>query len=200
MGRRSTHTPEELRELILSAAEDIIEQGGLGELSAREVARRIDYSPGTLYNIFENLADLLLHVEARVLSRLDERLEQATAKTVGEEAIRRLAIAYLEFSHERPRLWNLLFEHHMPHSTTVPDWYSQRLNKPMSRLEHLIKQLGGGDEAWSKRNAQGLWAALHGVASLSTTHKVGHITIECAKDVMNELVGNYLAGLACKPK
>lgn len=201
MGRRSSHTPEELRELILSAAEDIIESGGLAELSAREIARRIEYSPGTLYNMFDNLADLVLRVEARVLARLDQRLEEATSGVKGEQAIRRFAATYLAFSHERPRLWNLLFEHHMPHSTVVPAWYQERLEAPLARLEKLLKQQsGGGDSNWCKRNARALWAGLHGVASLSTTNKVGHITIESAHDVLDTLVSCYLAGLMTKKK
>ena len=58
MGRRSSHTAEELRELILDASTALISEGGLASLSAREVARRIGYSPGTLYNVFENLDDV----------------------------------------------------------------------------------------------------------------------------------------------
>lgn len=197
MGRRSAHSPEELRELILTAAEDIIETGGLTELSAREIARRIEYSPGTLYNMFENLGDLVLHVEARVLTRLDQRLEEATDGLRGEEAIRKYANAYLEFSHERPRLWNLLFEHHMPVGSPMPDWYQKQLGAPLARLEREINCMGRGtDPTWGLRNARALWAAMHGVASLSTTRKVGHITMDCARGVLDELVGNYLAGLA----
>ena len=74
MGRRSTHTPQQLRELILDAAQEIIQAQGLAGLSAREIARRIEYSPGTIYNMFENLDDVVLNVEARVLDALDGRL------------------------------------------------------------------------------------------------------------------------------
>ena len=42
MGRRSSHTPQQLKDLILEAAYDIIETQGLAGLSAREIARRID--------------------------------------------------------------------------------------------------------------------------------------------------------------
>jgi len=51
MGRRSIHSAEELRELIIQAATDIVERDGLAGLSAREIAKRIGYSPGTLYNV-----------------------------------------------------------------------------------------------------------------------------------------------------
>ena len=79
MGRRSTHTPEQLRQLILDAAQSIIETNGLAGLSAREIARRIGYSPGTIYNVFQNLDDVVLHIEARVLDALDERLTDRRA-------------------------------------------------------------------------------------------------------------------------
>ena len=60
MGRRSQHSPEVLREMILDAAEAIVAEGGLTLLSAREIAKRIEYSPGTLYNIFQNLDDVVV--------------------------------------------------------------------------------------------------------------------------------------------
>ncbi len=74
MGRRSSHTPEELRELIIQAATDLIEHGGLTGLSAREIARKIGYSPGTLYNVFADIDDLILTIEYRLLERLSLRL------------------------------------------------------------------------------------------------------------------------------
>ena len=43
MGRRSIHTPDELRELIIEATTGIVEQDGLEGLSAREIAKRVGY-------------------------------------------------------------------------------------------------------------------------------------------------------------
>jgi AcrR family transcriptional regulator len=196
MGRRSTHAPDELRRLVLDAAEKIIENDGLAGLSAREVARRVGYSPGTLYNIFEGLDDLILNVEARMLSALDERLATALAGECGADAVRRFAQSYLAFSRERPRLWNLLSEHHVPHSFTVPQWYQDKLEMPVARLETAIAPIvGTGDPVHVRRSARALWAGLHGVSSLSTTDKVGQVTIEAANELLDELVETYLAGL-----
>ena len=66
MGRRSVHSPEELRQLILDASQTIVERNGITGLSAREIARMIGYSPGTLYNIFENLDDVLLTLQVQL--------------------------------------------------------------------------------------------------------------------------------------
>lgn len=196
MGRRSAHTPDELRQLVLDAAEEIIENDGLAGLSARQIARQIGYSPGTLYNLFANLDDLILHVEVRVLSRLDERLAAALADSRGEDALRRFATAYLAFSRERPRLWNLLFEHHMPASFAVPQWYQDKLEMPLGRLEAIIGALVGADDPVRvKRLARALWAGVHGLTSLSATSKVCSITLEAANELIEELVEIFLSGL-----
>src|SRR5262245_50183613 len=135
MGRRSTHTPQQLRELILDAAQDIIQNQGLAGLSAREVARRIEYSPGTIYNMLENLDDVVLHVEARVLDALDKRLSGLLAGGYASDRVDRRAQAYLSFTHETPRLWNRLVEHHVPAKAQLPRWYQQKLEGLMAKVK-----------------------------------------------------------------
>ena len=197
MGRRSTHTPEQLRQLILDAAQAIIEVNGLAGLSAREIARRIGYSPGTIYNMFQNLDDVVLHIEARVLDALDERLTAALADGAPEEKVSRLAEAYLGFTHERPKLWNLLFEHYMPADSQTPAWYQQKLELLMSRVETAMAPLFPADAEMDRhRAARVLWAGVHGITSLATANKLSNVTTEAASLLVRDLIKNYLAGVA----
>jgi AcrR family transcriptional regulator len=188
MGRRSTHTPQQLRELILDAAQEIIEVQGIAGLSAREIARRIGYSPGTIYNMFENLDDVVLHIEARVLDALDGRLAAVLNDGDASTRVTRLALAYLAFTHEKPKLWNLLFEHHMPAGTALPSWYQQKLEMLMSRVEAaLAPDFGPGQEMERERAARVLWA---------TADKLSVVTTDTASRLIEDLVGTYLSGLA----
>jgi AcrR family transcriptional regulator len=197
MGRRSTHTPEQLRQLILDAAQSIIETNGLSGLSAREIARRIGYSPGTIYNMFENLDDVVLHVEARVLDALDQRIATAMEEGAPKDKVVRLAETYLAFTSERPKLWNLLFEHYMPGGSDTPPWYQQKLEMLMSRVETAMAPLFPPEaDAERQRAARVLWAGVHGITSLSTANKLSNVTTEAAALLVRDLIHNYLAGLA----
>lgn len=199
MGRRSIHTAEELRELILQAATELIERDGLAGLSAREIARRIGYSPGTLYNVFENLDDLVLTIEARLLDRLAARLGDLPAAGSPEARVMQLARAYLDFTHENPKLWNLLFEHHMPAGKQVPGWYQTKLDGLMTRIEETLEPLTDRtDPAALKRAARALWSGVHGITSLSTADKLSNITSESAGPLVEDLVSTYLAGLRAR--
>jgi len=196
VGRRSIHTGQELRELILQAAQDLIQRDGLAGLSAREIARRIEYSPGTIYNVFENLDDVVLHVEARLLDALDARLAAQPRSGDAGENLRQLAKSYLQFTHEHPKLWNLLFEHHMPAGSVVPAWYQQKLDNLMRRIEQALEPLLGAEDAAAlQRSARVLWAGVHGITSLSTADKLSNVTTETAGPLVDDLVTNYLDGI-----
>jgi AcrR family transcriptional regulator len=196
MGRRSAHTPQQLRELILDAAQAIIETSGLGGLSAREIARRIGYSPGTIYNMFQNLDDVVLHVEGRILDELDARLAAMARDGDAATSTLRLAHTYLTFTAERPRLWNLLFEHHLPKDSPLPAWYQQKFEALAARIEEvlapLFPEVAG---AQRKQAARALWASVHGIASLSTADKVSAVIAGNAGSLVEELVQCFIAGL-----
>jgi AcrR family transcriptional regulator len=106
----------------------------------------------------------------------------------------RLAREYLTFTSERPRLWNLLFEHHLPAATPVPGWYQDKLDTLMHRVEDVLKPLGA-DPASTARSASVLWAGVHGITSLATADKLSTISCETAQAMIEDLVGTYLAGL-----
>jgi AcrR family transcriptional regulator len=188
-----------LRELILQASTDLIQDGGLDALSAREVARRIGYSAGTLYNVFKNLDDLVLTIEGRLLDQLSAKLAQVTPSAKPEDHVLEMARVYLKFTQDNPRLWNLLFEHHLPPNRDIPTWYQQKLDGLMAHVAGavapLMPEAGDGDV---HRAASVLWAGVHGITSLSTADKLSVVTAESANQLVDDLVRSYLRGLAAR--
>ncbi len=177
MGRRSAHTAEELRELIIQAATELIRESGFGGLSAREIARRISYSPGTLYNVFEDLDDLVLTIEGRLLDQLTSALTdvpragtQATRSGASQRFMSPSRVAI-------PSSGTCCSSITCRAGREVPAWYQQKLEGLMSKVEEALQPLVGEDvdPEMVRRSAKTLWAGVHGITSLSTADKLSII-------------------------
>jgi AcrR family transcriptional regulator len=79
MAKRSEHTQEELKELVLSAAEAIVTEEGFSALKVRRIAAEIGYTVGSIYMVFTNMADLTVHINAKTLDAISAQLEQVQA-------------------------------------------------------------------------------------------------------------------------
>jgi AcrR family transcriptional regulator len=200
MARRSTHSPEELRHSILVAAKGIIEREGLVGLTAREIARSIGYSPGTLYNIFENLDDILLTLQTQLLSDLVEVMSHVVI-SAGATAdplitIDALARAYLEYALANKRMWNLLFTHYLPNGMTAPQALHDNINAVGSIVASLLAPIMPGATRQELDVAsRALWAGVHGITAVAVTDKGPTMTTATAHVFVKQLTTAYTRGL-----
>lgn len=112
MARRSDHSRQELEDLILEQAHKHMEEVGFARFSAREVAKRIGYSVGTLYNVYGTLDRLLAAVNTRTFALWADALEAALARG-GPDRIATLVDGYFRFARAHHRLWHAIYEHHL---------------------------------------------------------------------------------------
>jgi len=172
MARRNDHSPEELRRLAVEAARAIAAEEGLRGLTVRRVAERIGYAPGTLYNLFSNLDELVLRVNAETLDRMAEALEAAAESPLPQRAAA-LVYAYFDTIAAEPLIWGMLFEHRLPPGQELPDWYNER-------LERLVGIAGAGlgplmadwPETERRQAIVAMWAGLHGISTLTVSAKL----------------------------
>ncbi len=196
MGRRSDHSREELYELALATARRIVEKEGLPGLTARNVARAMGYAPGTLYNLFGNLDDMIVHLNARTLDDLNDRLSVDLGAGSPEEVLGRMLSGYLDFLEENSNLWNLLFEHKLPGDRKIPDWYAGKVDKVLSLVEEVLSPLFAEDRQDQKRDAACiLWASLHGICSLYQAGKLDVLTSTSVREMAEALLSNFISGL-----
>ena len=194
MARRSDHTREELTELAIDAALALIEADGLARFSARQVAARIGYTVGTLYNVFGSYDELLLRVNARTLDHWYEFL-QTRLKRGKTEPLRVLARGYVDYARTHHNRWIALFEHHGDKSKPLPGWYEERIKRFFAMLEDTIPRSAGHDRRKVKRDSQVLWAGIHGISILSLTGRLDLVGAESNEMLVNALIDNYLKGL-----
>ena len=141
MGRRSDHTRAELEELIVAAGHALVAEVGYAGFSAREVAKRIGYSVGTLYNVFASLDDLMLAINSRTFvewaASIAGRLENA-----GEDRIAVLVDSYFDFATTNRNLWMAIYDHRLPPGVPFPDRYAQRRRVLTAIVERVPRQIG----------------------------------------------------------
>jgi AcrR family transcriptional regulator len=194
MARRYDHTREELYDLLLKAAADLVERDGISALSARRVTEWIGYSAGTLYNVFDNLSDLILHLNARTLDTLFGELNDLDLDGPPEEGALTLAFGYIDFTRNHPQLWALLFAPNLPKGVALPDWHYERIAKLLALLERAIAPLfEAGEEEARHHTARVLWTSLHGMCSLEASNRM--VSEETVENLVSSLVKNYMAGL-----
>lgn len=120
MGRRSDHSRAELEALILRAGHALMAETGLQRFSAREVAKRIGYSIGTLYNVFGSFDRLVLAINTRTFglwaASLHERLGRAD-----NDRICALVEGYFDFAQSNTNLWTAIYDHRLPHDMAMPE-------------------------------------------------------------------------------
>ncbi len=200
MGRRADHTRTELRQMILDAATGLIDRDGPAGLSARAVARKIGYSVGTIYNLFDDLDDLAWQINGRTLDSLQANLSAAATGSGAEQRVRRLAQAYLDFVATYPKRWALVLENRPGEAAEPPRWYSERIRGLFDLAEAALADYFPRDAAEARRrSAHVLWAGLTGIALLRETASLP-TDIEPA-ELVAALVDTHLAGIAgARPK
>jgi AcrR family transcriptional regulator len=91
---------------LLAAARQILDENGLQAVGLRETARRVGVSATAAYRHFASKDDLLASVAAAGFRELAAAMEGATR---GPNLLTRAGLAYIEFAHENPGLFRLMF-------------------------------------------------------------------------------------------
>lgn len=194
MSRRARHNSNDLRELFIDSTTGLITEHGLSAISARTIARKIGYTAGSLYNVFQDLDDLLLLTEGRQLERMHAELSSAIAEVPQNERVRACVRLYLRFCLENSRLWNLVVVHQTGPAKELPPWYAEKLEALVSLFDDSLSGLVA-DAGERRHQARALWASVHGIASLIISGKAPNLSIEKAESTLDTILSAFLAGI-----
>src|SRR3954464_5200869 len=192
---------EKLRESLVSAAEKAIAVKGLAGLKTRDLARKIGVANGAVYNLVEDVDELILRVGSRTLERLDAALTSAESNGTASppETLVRIGVAYCDFAAENLELWRALFEHRMVPGKPVPQW---AVDEQMNLFRHIYRPLA---ELFPQRTplelgvtARSLFSAVHGMVLLGLEQKLIAVPVEALRKEIAVIVGAMVDGLAAK--
>lgn len=93
---------------------------GFARFSAREVAKRIGYTIGTLYNVFGSYDRMVLAINTRTFELWAEHLRRLLAQSEGDP-IRTLVEAYFSFARDNRNAWMAIYDHRLPSDVPMPE-------------------------------------------------------------------------------
>ncbi len=194
MARRSEHTQEELKEMILSTSEAIVINEGFAALNARKIAMKIGYTVGSIYMVFVSMADLILHIKARTLDDIVLQLEQIRHLDAAQN-IEELAKTYLRYASQNFNRWNMIFEHPLPKDTQACEWYQQKVDHVFGLVEFQFAKLSPAcSEHTKKRAARALWGGVHGICALSVSGTLDVVGVDDVEESVVLLVRSFIQG------
>ncbi|WP_313331160.1 TetR/AcrR family transcriptional regulator [Sphingobium yanoikuyae] len=162
MGRRSDHSRAELEALILEEGHKLLAEVGFARFSAREVAKRIGYAVGTLYNAFGSYDVLLATINTHTFEQWAAHLEKQLAQD-SDDRIASLVEGYFSFATQHPNLWMAIYDHRLPADGAMPEILAERrgaLTDVVVREVEAVLPADAREKA--PRLARSLVATVHG--------------------------------------
>jgi len=183
------------REALIDAAEQVVAQDGFAALKARDLALRVGVSLGGVYNLVEDLDDLMLLVSARTLMRLGAALAVQTSDDPVERLVE-IALTYCRFARDNLLLWRALFEHSLPPGKILPEWHAQTQLGMFSPLDEPLRKLAGRRSEEERALLARTWfSAVHGVVLLGLADMLVAVPFAALEAQIEQMVRALCASL-----
>lgn len=186
--------PGGTRERLLSAASELLAEGGVPAVTLRGVGERAGVSRTAPYRHFHNKEDLLAAVALETFRHLQRDMAAAVEADPSSvpQVLRRGLHVYVRFGLARPEHYRLIF-HDPAHSSEYPGVFSES-------LQYLADLLARGQRAGEIRAGDPhtlvilTWSALHGLVSFVLAGYLERKGID-AEQKLFHLADELVAGL-----
>lgn len=168
MGRRSDHSRDELRALILDAGIALMAEKGFAAFSAREVAKRIGYTIGTIHNVFGNVDGLLTAINTATFAVWADTLT-ASLDAADDDRIAALVAGYFAFARDNPHRWAAIYDHRPACETLTSEQEATRGRLMLIVAAEVAGALDRPVDAELGTFARSLVATVHGHCSFAIT-------------------------------
>jgi len=183
--------------MVIVAARDLIVEQGIDKLSARSISARIGYTPGTLYNHFKDLDDIVTAVNARTITGVSEAFAATPQADDPRAMLHNYADAFMGFIDANPHLWEALFEFKRSEGVGVPEWYRRSIEALAETIAPCFAALRPSAPATEAAEAGKLvFASIHSVSSLQNSGRLALLLGRDTHAVVHRLVDIHITAFA----
>ena len=175
-------------EIILQTAAEIADTEGFNEITLAAISKKLQIRTPSLYNHIDSLQQLRNKLSIHSMENLYNDLVESTVGVAGDDAVRSLCKAYIEFTRRHPGLYESTFS--LANSEDI------ELQKSSSKILDLLVRILNYynlDKETSLHVTRGLRSILHGFSSLEQKGGFG-LSLDI-DDSFKVLIDIYLEGL-----
>lgn len=173
---RKQREKEQMRKLILDAAKEIFLEKGYYQTSIRNIADKIEYSPGTIYLYFKEKDEIFYNLHNESFGMLFEKFAPLAMVQDPFERLKAMGRLYMDFAFNNKDLYSLMFIMSAPMNILEDacDW--KMGNRVFDTLVHTLnecqqKGLFAGKDLQTLSFM--IWSGLHGMCALYCRDRMG---------------------------
>jgi AcrR family transcriptional regulator len=170
---RKQREKEEMRALILDAAKKIFLEKGYYQASIRNIAEKIEYSPGTIYLYFKEKDEIFHSLHEEGFRQFLNYLQPLQHVADPMERLKAMGKAYIEFAHHNKDMYDLMFIMKAPMSHEKEEEWAMG-HQALNHLKNVLREcqaaghFKGMDIEYLSFT---IWAAMHGMCALYTCER-----------------------------
>ena len=167
---RKEREKEQLKGLILKAAREIFIEKGYEQTSIRNIADRIEYSPGTIYLYFKDKDSIFHELHKEGFQLLRQQISVLFAVADPFERLKAMGNVYLKFAKEHPDFYDLMFILRAPMNALEDPECWQEGESSFQILVQVVEecqQQGRFSGHNSEDLAYVIWSTLHGMVTIT---------------------------------
>jgi AcrR family transcriptional regulator len=173
--QRKEQEKEDLRRKVITAATELFREESYAAVSMRKIAKRVEYSVGTLYLYYKDKDELFLAVQSAAFEQAFTFINALSGKDDPLERLQELGERYVRFGMKNPDLYRLMFmmEHPMDAMEEGDPWYSGIALHNL--LTSLVKECVAAGRIVAEdpdRLSFALWSLVHGMVSLRISQRL----------------------------
>lgn len=199
MAERKPYHHGNLRQALVDATAELIEEKGPQGFTLTEAARRAGVSPAAPYRHFKGREDLLQELARQGFVEFGDRLERAfdAGRPLPLSAFLRMGQAYLDFASDRPGFYMAMFESGISVAGNADLAHaSDRAQGVLVLAARMLAQrLPESHRPPPRMVANHIWALSHGVVELFSRGRPGGRSSVAPAEMLESAAIIYLRGL-----
>lgn len=165
----------EMKDLILQSAHQLFIEKGFEQVSIRNIAEAIEYSPATIYLYFKDKDEIFYALHGEAFNIFNAFVSPIVAIKDPLERLFAMGEKYMEFAVNNPKYYEIMFitESPMRCEENSEEW--KEGERALSFLEVIVeecKTAGHFKGQNTKVLSFSIWSAMHGMCSLALRERM----------------------------